>query len=265
MTIALQKTNDLSIFQMHDTNRLVSGAAGFLPRKDLLASMKKHGFRSTQPISCKTLPNGKLEIFDGHNRFVTAKFLGLPVYFLAYPNDLGLSPVEFSKGQKTWSFGDKAKAFAQESPDFAEVVQFHEETGINLSSAFAMFNGEVASSSNMAKSINNGAFKIRDREAPMKVALIVKTLNEYCDFSTNKNFVSAISKATFAHGFSVVHMVDRIKRNPELVKQQRSLDDYLAMLELIYNRNTKGERLYLCAEVDKAMKSRTVAIKKPQY
>lgn len=257
MAIALQKTADYSIFEMHETNRLVNDANGFAPRKDLLATMKAEGFRPSAPISCSIEANGKLKIFDGHNRFATARFLGIPVYYLAYPKQLAVSPLDYSKGQKRWSLDDFAKATAQDNPHYAEVLQFHEMTGIAIAPSFSMFYGEIASSGNVGKFVNAGTFNIKDRETPWRAASIVARLGNYCDFSTSRCLVYAINKAVHASNFDTARMLDRIDKAPELIKQCRSTEEYLDLLELIYNRNMKGERYYLRIEVEKAMKARS--------
>lgn len=264
MTIALQKTSDYSMFEMHEMNRLVNDSSGFVPRKDLLASMKKEGFRPSAPISCSTDATGKLKIFDGHNRFATARFLGIPVYYMAYPKSLAVSPLDYSIGQKVWHFDDMAKANAQDNPDYAEVLQFHEMTGIAISPSFAMFNGEIASSRNMAKNVNSGKFRVKDRKTPWLVASIVERLGKYCSFSLKRNVICAVSKAVHANGFDVSRMLERIDKAPEVLKQCRSLDEYLDLLEIIYNRNMKSERYYLRVEVEKAMKKRNAIPAKEQ-
>jgi hypothetical protein len=255
MTITLQKTDDFSIFEMNETNRLVGDAKGFAPRKDLLASMKKDGFRASQPISCSTTNNGKLKIFDGHNRFATARFLGIPVYFLAYPPDLAVSPLDYSKGQKRWSYSDTAKAVAQDNADYAEVIQFQETTGILLPSAFSMFHGDVASSGNADKFVRLGTFKIKDRDAPWSVAAITRALGRHCNFSTERSLIYAISKSIHAAGFDVNRMIERIDKAPDLIKRCRTTED---CLDTIYNRNMKSERYYFRIEVERAMKRRSV-------
>lgn len=258
MEITLQKTADFSLFEMHEMNRLVNDAKGFAPRKDLLASMKKEGFRASQPISCSITEGGKFKIFDGHNRFATARFLGVPVYFMAYPKALAVSPLDFSKGQKRWSYGDAAKAVAQDNADYAEIIQFTETTGIPVPSAFSMFHGDIASSGNADKFVRSGDFKIKDRDAPWRVAAITRALGRHCTFSTERSLVYAISKTIHADGFDLNRMIDRIDKAPDLIKRCRTTEDCLDMLEAIYNRNMKGERYYLRIEVEKAMKRRSV-------
>lgn len=243
-------------------NRLTVSDGVYAPRKDLLMSMRANGFLPVHPIICAKLSGGRLQIVDGHNRLMTAKFLGIPVFYMAYPKDAAISPVQFSSGHKPWSAINKGVAFAGEKQDYAEVLQFHEDTGIPLMSCFSMFHGEVASSGNVAKSVSAGSFAISDQSTPYVVASIVKAAAMHCDFATVKNFVCAISKAVFAEGFSPAKMISQIHKNPEILAPRRSMDDYIDLLDLVYNRFCKSDRLHLKIEIDKAMKRRMVAVNK---
>ena len=53
-------------------------------------------------------------------------------------------------------------------------------------------------------------------------------------------------------------MVSQIHKNPEVLEKKRSLDDYIGLLDLIYNRRCKTEHLHLQIEIDKAMRKRCV-------
>lgn len=99
--ITLKKTSDYSLFSMHQINRLIVTDEGFEPRKKLVESMKKHGFRMTQPIRCIEQEDGKMLIFDGHNRFLTAKFLNIPLWYISYPKSEAdyIDPLEDNEGR----------------------------------------------------------------------------------------------------------------------------------------------------------------------
>lgn len=258
MSLTVQTTKNYAQFEMHETNRVLTDASGFVPRKDLIKSMKKDGFWPAAPILCSTMPKGKLKIFEGHNRFVTAQFLGIPVHYIAYPPHLAKTPKTFSEGIAPWKYADIAKSCAQDNPDYAEVMQFHESTGISLAASFSLFHGDSAGSGNANSFVKSGTFKIRDRSAPWLVAAIVASLGKYSSHSTSVYLVGAISKAIRAEGFNVGRMLERIDKAPELVKPCRSLTEYLDMLELIYNRNMKGDRYHLRIEVEKAMRLRGI-------
>jgi hypothetical protein len=261
--VKLQKTSDYSIFKANEINRVLVDSGEFTVRKDLLMSMKQDGFKPGCAISCTIEDDGKLTIFDGHNRFATARLLGIPIYYFAFPKEMEVSPLDYSRDQKRWTLAQKAQAYAQNSADYAEVMTFHETTGIDVGSATSMFYGDIASSGNAAKYVNQGKFKIKDRDNPWRVAAIVRTLGKHCNFSTAKLLVSAVSKSVHAEGFDDAHMIERINRFPELITRCRTTEEYLEMLENIYNRHGKGKRYYLCTEVDKAMHNRKIGIANP--
>lgn len=254
--ILLQHTSDLSIFDMDDTNRVVSGPHGFTPRKDLVLSMKRDGFRPSQPISCSRELGGRLKIFDGHNRFVVARYLGIPVYYMAYPKAHAISPLDYSKGQKVWSLKNKMEAIANTNQEYAEVLAFSERTGIPARCCFSMFAGQLAGSNNF-RGNSESEFKIKDRISASKVARVFAEVKKHCPKAASINFVIAVGKAIYAEGFNVDRMVERISKNTELVKPCRSAEDYIDLLEFIYNRNLKVDKLYLKMEIEKAMNLRS--------
>lgn len=260
---AVMQTNKYDMFVMHDQNRVLTDGEDFKPRKDLIESMKKDGFLETGHIVCQLRQDGKLEIIEGHNRFVTAKHLGLPVWFSAHPDSCKATPLKHSQTIKPWMVKDFAGAHAQETADYAEVMSFQRRTGIPHLACFALYGGMIASSTgNVNGPMKTGSYKIKNRDLPFAVSRVVEALGKHCDFAASMNLVTAISRAMFAEGFDVSRMLDRIGRKPELIKKCRTVSEYEAMLEAIYNHGVKSERLYLQAEIEKAMRRRDVTKRK---
>ena len=257
--IVLKQTTDYSRFRMHHMNRQIAEGSGFVPRKDLVESMKRHGFRMTQPVRCVESDDGAMIIFDGHNRFLTARYLGIPVWFICYPEGQSLTPLQDAEGGKAWSLREIASAHAHNNSDYAEVFSFCDVTGIPLQAAFSMFFGHSASSGNANKPVKNGQFQIKDRDYPWTVAAVVRAAAQYFKYATARAFVSAVSKCVFAEGFSHDRLIERINRRPELLRKCAYESDYIALLEEIYNHSVKGQRIYLAAEVERAMRSRSAA------
>lgn len=264
--ITLKKTSDYSLFSMHKINRLLVSVGGFEPRKKLADSMKKHGFRRTQPIRCIEQDDGKMLIFDGHNRFMTAKALNIPLWYISYPKSEAdyIDPLKDNEGQIGWSPRDIVSARSHENADYAEVLSFCETTGIPLNVAFSMFYGQSGSSHNISNYMKDGRFSIKDRNLPWKVAAVVRAACGLCSFARTTPFVSAVSKCMFAEGFSHERLIERINRRPDLLRKCGFERGYIAMLEEVYNHSTRGERLYLQAEVEKAMRRRDPGKKKRQ-
>ena len=263
MTVVQQSTTNYDRFVMNRMNRTMpDGKSGILPRKDLVDSMKREGFWRVAPLICTKLADGRLNIVEGHNRFVAARHLGLPVEFLAYDDADKISPLKFSKSQKAWSHTDIAVGYTQEgNAHYAEVLDFHRLTGIPLSCAFSMFFGDTSSSGASTAKVKAGTFKVKDRSTPWLVASIVEDIGKRVTFATHVNLVHAISKAVFAEGFEPARMREKIARYPEMLRKCRTVDEYIDMLENLYNRHQKGGRYLLRAEIEKAMRARSVATK----
>lgn len=255
-------TNDYSLFVMHPQNRSIVGPEGYVPRKDLIASIRQHGFLQSAPISCAMQPDGKLLIIDGHNRFIAAKHLNSGVWYVAFPEGATLSPADYNKNNRAWKLVDFTSGYAHEDADYAEVVAFHERTGIPASACFAMFGGEIASSGNANRTIRGGKFKIKNREHPHAVESIACVARSFCDFASSKPFITAVSRAVYAEGFDPAKMADRIYRKKELLKKCSTSGQYEELLETIYNHSVKGERLYLKAEIEKAMRRRNAVTRR---
>ena len=256
------QTTDYDLFVMHEQNRVLVGPEGFKPRKDLVESMGRDGFLETGHIVCLFQYNGKLKIIDGHNRFVTAKHLGLPIWFTAHSIQCKATPLEHSKTIKSWAVRDFVSAHAQDSADYAEVMSFKNRTGIPESACFSLYAGMIgSSSSNIMSNMKSGDYKIKNRELPAAVAKIWNAIRPHCNFAPSSKLANAISRAFFAEGFSVERMIERINRKPELIKKCAQTADYEEMLENIYNHGVKSERLFLRAEIEKSMRKRNAAHK----
>jgi len=170
-----------------------------------------------------------------------------------------VNPLKFSTTQKSWNLSQITEAYAKDGyEDYAEVREFHMDTGIPLGLCFSMFYGEVASSNNAKKHIRSGGYRVKDRKHPYKVARIALSANSYCDFALKTNFIIALSKCITVAAFDEKRIVRNFEKHGALLAPCRSADEYIVLLEKIYNYAAKGERLYLVVEVDKAMRQRKV-------
>lgn len=257
ITITLKSTTDYDLFRHHEKNRNVGSGDTLQVDRKILRNMEENGFRVAMHIKCYRDDDGKLVIFDGHRRFEHAKLLEIAVVYAEYRVEDAVDPLEYSSGQKTWSLKDKSLAYAHALHDYQEVNDFHQRTGIPHALCYSMFWGDSASSNNASKFVEAGKFYIKERVHPIVVARVCETLKPLCEFATDARLVSVISKSMFADGFDVNHLIKQVIRKPELLKKCRTEADYIDLLELIYNYQGKGVRLYLKVEIEKAMRRRS--------
>lgn len=250
-------TKSYHLFVFNDFNRVAVDGEDVNPRKDLVASMRKFGFRKTNPIVCVPVQGGRFKIIDGHNRFVAAQSLNLPVEYIAYPKAHEISSLEYSVGQKAWGMSEIARGYAQQGlPDYAEVVDYADQIGINAKDAFSLFRGELATSNNYNNAIRDGSYVITDRESPWKLATLYLRIKRVTNDVASATLFRALNRCMYAEGFDAETLVSRIEKNPRMLMRCYTIDDCVAMLEEVYNRSRKTAKYYLAVEIEKAMTRR---------
>lgn len=231
----LRCTKDYTLFEQCPYNRDVTKI------KVLEDSMRKHGFDDGLPIRCVRKRNGKLEVTHGHHRLFVANKLGLAVWFIVATNDIPLFESEASA--HTWNVRDftVARTRAGEEPA-RRVMEYHEDTGIPLQACIALIGGEGACSNNKSTAMKMGSFKVGDTHHADEIAKIVHQCRECdVDFATNSYFVGALSKCLFVEVFDSELFMHKTSIHRELMEPRRGIDEYLELIELVYNRQVKSK------------------------
>jgi hypothetical protein len=257
--LTIRMSDEYDKFQFHEHNRVLRDTSGKLNvRNDLFESMRREGYRIEEPISAYRNADGTLTIIDGHNRFLAARALGIPVAYLAFTrNGAGeWTPIKHSATQRTWRLADYAQAYAREgNADYAELVDYCNEYGIGMGQAASMFYGQSASSGNTLKPLKQGQFKIKDRLHPKVVAEIVTTAAAFHKWAKGTRMVGAVSACMFAPGFKPPMLKEKIIKFPEQLVKQRDMNAQIENLDKVYNFAQK-QRYELAADVRKAMRER---------
>jgi hypothetical protein len=264
--IKQQSTTNYKMFLVNQMNRLVADADGYKPRRDLLVSMKEHGYLKIAPITCYKNDDETLTIIDGHNRLAAAMALGLPVEYIAYQrNGQGeITPVDYSKDQKQWKISQCIQAHAHTgNEDYIEICDWAERNDISLPTAASLFSGQLVTSGNIKSSVREGTFKIKDRKTPSIMSRLLSAARPmYAGAKIPSGLVAAFNRSLYAEGFDPERMIEKINKYPELCQRHRTVDQYMIMLEEIYNRHSKGKKYLLVALADEAARERNLKFRK---
>lgn len=246
----IYQSMDYGKFEIHQLNRPTR------IDKNLEESMKRHGWIDAYPMHVVKNGNGKMKIKAGHNRFETAKRLGIPVKYCVCSDDATIHELE--KSTKSWSVSDYLESYVScGNPHYAYLKNFHKETGIGISACMSMLSGESAGSNNKLYAFKDGRFEpTKDGiEHANTVAAIVKACRlEGAHWANSAPFVSAISRMLWVKEFSPEEFVKRVKKHHQFLEKQRSIDGYFSMIENIYNFQRKGRRIplsFLVVEVSR--------------
>ena len=228
----LHVTKDYRLFDPSPHNRDIGKI------KQLEESMRKYGFDEGFPIRCRPGNGARLIVTHGHHRLHVAESLGLPVWFIVAKHDIPM--FESETANHAWNIRDYvvARARACEKPA-EEILRYHKETGIGLRQCIAVLGGEAAGSDNKSVQVKMGKYKVKPNRQADDLARIVLHLKEIgCKFSTNNYFVSAISKCLQVDQFDADVFMHKCRTHLEIMEQRRNVDDFLDLIELVYNRQT---------------------------
>ena len=250
MSGKILETNNYGKFEMLEFNRDVRNTIV------LEESMKKHGWLDAYPMHVIRNNDGQLKIKAGHNRFVVAKKLGIPVKYVECKDEITI--YELEKATVRWSLQNYLESHIRTGKtQYIKVREFKDKTGIQLSQCISLLSGEAAGSFNAAPAFKNGTYQLGDQTHANIVADIILHCRA-CEifWATNSSFVGAISKLVWAKGFDPIILKNKISTHRQLMVKQPSKQQYLTLLDSIFNYQSRV-KIPLAFHADEAAKVRS--------
>ena len=227
-------TNNYRLFELLPFNRDVKKI------KSLSKSMTNHGWISAYPMNVIQNGNGKFKIKDGHHRFEVAQKLNIPVKYVVCTDSATV--YELDKATNKWTLNDCLTSYCRSGKvEYMKVREYCEETGIGLSNALAMLYGHSPGTGNVGLLFRGGMFKINQNcnHAQIVKELVLTAKRSGVKFYNTNLLVHAFSKIAWVDNISIDRMKSKIKTFVYLIEKKANLDQYLAMLEEIYNRQSQ--------------------------
>jgi hypothetical protein len=257
MAAKVESTNNFRMFELLDTNR------DAIKIKALMESMKKHGWIDSKPMSVFRNGSNKLKIRDGHHRFEVAQRLGIAVKYVVDSDEATI--YELDKTTNKWTLTDCITSFCRSGKiEYLKVKQYCDDTGISLSLAASMLMGQCAGSGNYHAAFRIGSYKVNHNS---QHANIVKELVLCCKragvtFYNTNLLVMAFSKIAFVDQFDLDHMKSKIRLFPTLFEKKANLDQYLMLVEDIYNRQSRKKIPLKYLSIEKSREREQIVLNK---
>lgn len=254
-TPRLLRTKNYDLFLPHPYNRDIAAT------DHLEKSMLEHGFDGGLPIRC-VKDGDKLRITHGHHRFHVARKLGIYLWYIIAPNDIPLFDSEASN--RSWNIKDFTTARARAGePAAGEVLRAHRETGIAVGTCISLLGGENGGSHNKTNAMRMGKYQLGDHsvaDVVFDTVLFLKGIG--IKFASAKQFVAALSKAVFVDQFDAQDFMRKAKTHKALMEPRRNIDDYLDLIETVYNYGKQSKnQIPLVFLVKQAMNARNPALR----
>ena len=255
MGVKILESNNYNKFELTPINRAVQKT------RKLQISMQKYGWLDAYPAHVVRNGTGKLQIKAGHHRFEVAKKLGIPIKYVECHDNASIHELEGAS--RKWTAEDYLDSFVRMGvPAYITVQDYRERTGIGLRCCIALLAGHSATSGGgLSEHFAKGTYRLGN----MSHARVVENIVAQARISgfpywKNAGFVNAVSKISYADGFASEVMKEKIRTFAHFMKKQASTQDYLEMLESIYNRQSR-EKTPLAFLAEEAARKRN-AVKK---
>lgn len=230
----LENTTNYSLFQMNEEQRDMKH-----PKIKMIAgSMQKHGFRPSKPLQCYK-KGRKLIIVDGHHRFLAAKSLGIPVFYVVEGDDAQETMAIVNQLVQKWGVIDFVRLYAKRgNPHYENLLEYHEK-GIPILMAASLATGEMADSMNRGRKISEGRFEITTTDSLDKIISVMDEFKDRSPACASRSFIAALSKCLLFDGFDYDLFVRRMRENSGMIEKTSNMDQMMKQIESVYNYRSR--------------------------
>ena len=251
-------TIDYEMFEYHPENRETTPQA----LKDREYELQQTGYywEPGLPLLCRTLPNGKLQILEGHTRYTVSKQNGWPVWYVV--NDqCKLHPRQISAKSRGWTLRDHMESRAQSgNANYVKLRDFVTVHKLPVSIAASMLGGRAASGGYVSQDVREGTFEVRDQETAKRVAALIDAVAVVFSPAKTSKCAAALHRLMWVGGFDPDWLVIQCQRNPSMLRECATVEQYLQMFEQVYYfrwHRKKGRPIALAKEAQEEFLERS--------
>jgi hypothetical protein len=230
-------TKDYSKFNFNSKNRHVNPAH----KDNLVQSIKKNNLLEAQPITV----NADFEIIDGQHRFIAAKELGLPIYYIKVDGLEIDDAITLNINTRNWRYKDYLHYWIDQGKEsYIYFQNFMETYGFGYAVSLALLGlGQADKGQKLTDIFNAGKFAPKHKEYAEDIGDKVLQLEEYGKFVTTRSFMLAFDKVHSMDEFSFEEFLRKVKQTPGRFQRRAAVDHYLRLLEEVYNYNRNGNNV----------------------
>lgn len=235
----LYYTRNLSLFGI-GVNRPV----GHHQVSTLTQSIKQSGFLMGAHLIV-TQQGRTLIVADGQHRLEAAKNAKSGVYFMVDNQWTPSVVVKMNATQKGWSMEDYLTYYRMHSEskrqrdEYQHLYDFMAEFGLTITTALQLATGEQGPG--VSQAFKDGKFVFSHPGFARKVAAATRDFTPYFDGYNHRSFVNALAKMFQHQDYDHTRMQARLEYAGSKMHRCTNADDYLALLEFIYNYRTHAD------------------------
>jgi hypothetical protein len=210
--------------------------------KRLKNSMERHGWIPSFPATVNVI-NGKKFLVDGQNRFTAAKELGLPVVYVVVAKKYNIA--EIAESFRPWSGLDFASSHAADgNKSFQLLMEFCDKHGVSPTRGVSLLTAKDKvfsdSSGSASQAVREGTFEFKEEGAKYASNVLKVAAEMPKALKRNRAMVAAISRVLLVDEVDCRTMIEKVRANLGFIVPKATVDDYVRLLESIYNKRNKN-------------------------
>ena len=198
------------------------------------------------PVLCIET-NGKLDIIDGQHRFWVAKELKCPVWYVLVENFTLHDIARINSNTEKWKQSDYINCYVQQGNiHYQQLQDFLDKYAVPMSVALKLLtvgsvNHGAGLQEDAANGFKRGEFKVKTLKEAKE---FMEQVSKFCEFKhyLSRPFLVAVDLVLKAGKCDFEELVGKFNIEPKQLQQRNSYKEYLANLEVIYNRGFKNRR-----------------------
>lgn len=226
--IKVYKTFDYSLFKTIKGNREINSS-----HLNGLENSMKENYLFTIIIV-----NENFEIIDGQHRFKIISKLLLPLYYVIKKGYGMEEVIRFNTESKVWKADDYLNTFCvQENNDYIMYDKFKKRYKLGHHEVRYLLSGVKGDGRFGSCEFRKGNFKIKNYKKAVEIVEKIFSLAPYYSGYKRRNFIYAIVNLLRNPLFDFKEFFQKVKAFPNSLVDCTSTENYIALIQEIYNHN----------------------------
>jgi len=194
-------------------------------------------------LNIPIIVNEKMEVCDGQHRLEAYKILGLPVHYII-KEGLTLQDIrKLNSVNRKWTMHEYMMShFKLDAEHYITLEWFVRAFGFSVSDSLAMLNGKGYLDQHDYREFREGGFKVHDLEKAKEIANAIIWIGNYFDKWKKGNFIRAMISVMNDKSFVWSIFKRRVENFSAKLTNQGSRDDFIIMIERLYNFKTSPDK-----------------------
>jgi hypothetical protein len=202
--------------------------------KKLAESIHEKNLLHLNPV----LVTSKMQVIDGQHRIEAAKLLKIEIYYEVSDEITKSDMSRLNKNKKNWTITDYINYYCEEG--YQIYIRFRDFANENPQFKLSVLLKIVLPSdgSEYTKSVQDGVLNISNMDKAKKIIDAINKINNLpfdFKFIYDCRFPLAIGKCITTPKFNIDNLTEKIKANPRRFVKCSTKEEYLELIEEIYN------------------------------